>query len=158
MSVKRSGDVTAAAVVLFFGSTVVAIVGVFVIITNSLEKGTPLWALFFLSWIYAVPAGCGVVTGIGILMLKPWARGLMLAMSALATCFCGFVTIAFFLAPLLTRGDPEFAHMGPAFTALGFVPAIPLGIAIWWLVLFRRADVKQQFGQGTTEARVEAVP
>jgi len=152
MSVKRSEDVTATAIILFFGSGFLIALGIFVVWMNLRQKSHSFGILFVLAWIYAVPAAWGSINGLGIMRLRRWARGSTLAMSALAACFFGFIVIGFLTEPFLVGRDPEFAHLGLVFGGLGLLSSIPLGIAIWWLVLFTRPRVKRQFEAAPAES------
>lgn len=147
---KRSGDVTAAAIVLFFGSTLVIVVGLLVVVAVAIPGHEPHAALFALIAIYGLPGAWGIVNGIGILRLRSWARISTIIMAILAICFLALLFVGFMLVPFIAKGDPEFANvpMGFVAAAAGLAVAIPLAIAIWWLVLFTRKRVIAEFASG----------
>jgi hypothetical protein len=147
--VKRSGDITAAAVILFCGSGFLALFLLFGILGASLVQVPPaarFGQMIGLSF-YAAFAAWGIATGIGILRLHPWARISMIVMSALAIfcCVCG--SIGLMVVPMILRQTPD---VPPAFATIvvfsGVVTLlIPLAIAIWWLILFTRKRVITEF-------------
>lgn len=153
---KRSGDVTAAAIILFVGSVLlllmaaVAVLGLLVGARSAAAGSTPLpqnaFAIFAVI-VYVVPAGWGIATGVGILQLRPWARISMIVMSIFAIfgCVCGAIGIL--AAQTVLKGDPqmppEAVRMILVMSSIIFL--IPLGIAIWWLALFTRKRVIAEF-------------
>jgi hypothetical protein len=96
---------------------------------------------------YAVPAVWGIVTAVGLLQLKNWARISTIVISILLIVFGVFgilMSMVFFLKPPPTPGvDPKM------FTIIGAVTAVfalaQIGIGVWWMVFFNRASVKAQF-------------
>jgi hypothetical protein len=100
-----------------------------------------------LPFFYAVPAVWGIVTAVGLLQLKNWARISTFVISILLIVFgvFGILTSAvFFLKPPPIDGvDPKmFTVVG---TALAIFSLAQLGLGIWWMVFFNRAGVKAQF-------------
>ena len=159
---KRSSDVTASAIILFFGSGLLMLLAIFVPLANlSSRPDTVSKAILpVLAAIYGAPAIWGVVNGVGILRLRPWARTSMIVMSVVATAFLAFIAVAAAIAPILTRSDPEFSNvpMGLISAIMALFASIPLAIAIWWLVLFTRKRVIAEFASdGGVPFPVEAV-
>ncbi|MFZ0333829.1 MAG: hypothetical protein WAN10_12955 [Candidatus Acidiferrales bacterium] len=153
---KRSGDITASAIILFFGSGCVICLGLlmaFSVLTTQ-PQIQPSSLLFMLFAAYALPCGWGIANAVGILRLRPWARISTIVMSAAAACFCGFIALAAALVPLLTKGetgiDPGETQI--VMIILCFLAVIPLSIAIWWLVLFTRKRVALEFATGGASA------
>lgn len=144
---RRSGDVTASAIVMLFGSAFILAIGLIVVVAVAIPGPRPHTALFALAAIYGLPGAWGIANGIGILRLRSWARISSIVMSILAVCFLGFLLVGSLLAPFLAKSDPEFANVPVGFIAAttGVALAIPLGIAIWWLVLFTRKRVVAEF-------------
>ena len=96
---------------------------------------------------YALPAVWGIVTAIGLLQVKNWARISTIIFSVLLIAFGAFGTLTsmvIFLKPPPGSGvDPQvfrWIGVGTAVIALAQV-----GIGIWWMVFFNRARVKAQF-------------
>jgi len=108
---------------------------------------------------YSLPAIWGIVTSVGLLQLKNWARISIIVFAALFTAmgFFGLMSaVAFWVVPLGDKfRDPELiAAMRIGMTAL---PLVQVGIGIWWLVFFNRAEVRAQF-QTRRWAFASAVP
>lgn len=164
---KRSGDVTAAAIVLFFGCALLVFFTALGVLGATLAQtqlppdahAAQLFGLVF----YFVLAAWGVATGVGVLQLRAWARISILVMSGVAIffCICGAVGVA--LVPMFMRQSPGIP-MPPAtisiFIAVGItVLLIPVAIAIWWLVLFTRKRVIAEFAhRGAASLAVAAAP
>jgi hypothetical protein len=116
---------------------------------------------------YALPAIWGIITAVGLLQLKNWARISTIIISILLMVFGAFgilSSMVFFLKPPPTAGvDPRM------FTIIGAVTAAfslaQVGIGVWWMVFFNRAGVKAQFlpqpfpypyaGQGATPYAID---
>ena len=97
--------------------------------------------------IYALPAVWGIVTAVGLLQLKNWARISTIVFSVLVIVFGAFgilTSMVFFLKPPPGNGlDPKmFSIIGAVTAALALAQ---VGIGIWWMVFFNRAKVKAQF-------------
>jgi hypothetical protein len=104
---------------------------------------------------YLALAGWGIATAVGLFRLRPWARVSILSISVLVlvTCFGSAVSVLILVPNIVDQQDP---HTMAVVRAMFLVAsAIPMGIAAWWLVLFLRRGVKQQFG-GATGATLEA--
>jgi hypothetical protein len=105
----------------------------------------------------------GIITGIGLIRLKNWARVSILIWSAITVFFAG-TALAFLLAipfPL----SPGGALVNPLAVevAVALVYGIPVLIRIWWLLLFSQKSRKEQFtdalsetGESSPEARLPA--
>ena len=161
MSVKRSGDVTAAAVVLFCGSGLLLLFGVFAAIGAAAasvapqQRGFELIGVFMMLFVYVGGAGWGIATGIGVLKLQPWARISMIVLSALGIVGCLLSTLGMFAMRSALRDNPQLPPNAVAIATISLVTvlAIPLAVAIWWLVLFTRRRVALEFAtRGAGEA------
>ncbi len=159
---ERSGGVTLAAIVVFLGSAVALLAGVTTFLSlyvfggkfpNSAGSAGPFdlrasaipLVLFYLGFT----AG-GIATGVGLLRLKAWARASILVFSGLMLAGCGMGSVAMFLLPLRGRevpGGPPAAMVREVAIA---VLAVPMLIAVWWLVYFNLATVKKQFEEYPT--------
>jgi hypothetical protein len=96
--------------------------------------------------IYILPGVWGIVTAIGLLQLKNWARISIIIFSVLLLAF-GLITAlsssVFFLAnrpPGMDRQVVALARVVMLMLAAG-----QIGLGVWWLVFFNRAKVKEQF-------------
>ena len=148
---KRSGGVTAAGFVLLVGSAIlllIALAAAFVIpfVASKLAPAQyPAGSVAVSIAFYLALAGWGIGTTVGLFRLRPWARISILSMSVLALvgCFLSVVSVLILLPHLPDQQDPHTmaAVRGIIIVMLGF----PIAIAAWWLVLFLRPSVKQQF-------------
>ena len=155
MNVKRSGDVTAAAVVMFCGCGLLLLLGAFAIfgaIASSAGHSGPqrqveLAGAVMVVVIYGALAAWGIATGIGIMKLQAWARISAIVMSVLAISGCVMAAASVFMMESVFKGDnqlpPNFARIMLVIVSVIF--AIPAGIAIWWVVLFTRKPVALEF-------------
>lgn len=146
---KRSGDVTASVIILFFGSGLVVVVTLLTTADAMVTRLPPEQraVLYIMAIFYALAAAWGIATGVGILQLRPGARISIIVMSAMAIVLavCGGIGMTF--VPLLLRQVPDApaaAIKMIVFVGIG-VLLIPLAIAIWWLVLFTRKRVVLEF-------------
>lgn len=164
---KRSGGVTAAAVVLFFGSGLLILfmgLGSLVLILprpSNADQYFPAASLVGGLLFYGVFAAWGIITAVGILKLRPWARISILVMSGFAAVGILFAYLGIFLMAPIMRQTPG---MNPGFEKVFLVIwsvmlAIPLGISIWWFALFMLKSVRLQFAaEGLTASAVVAQP
>jgi hypothetical protein len=151
--VKRSGDVTAAAIILFFGSGLLVLLALFEILSAALMSSQlhlPPQARYgqFLGLVfYAIFAAWGFATGVGILQLRPWARISTLIMSGVAIFFCAFGALGLAMVPMIMRQTPDVPPAGMRVViAVGVAMLlVPVAIAIWWLILFTRKRVIAEF-------------
>lgn len=150
---KRSGDVTAAAVVLFCGSGALALFAAGDSLYMARSYTEVHWPRILL--VFGLLIAWGTATAAGILKLRGWARISIIVMSAGAILFCFIAAVAVAIAAL--GGTGSLAADVGAFFAV--TCAIPLGISVWWLVLFTRKRVAAEFAGGRVsgEVSVEAI-
>lgn len=161
---KRSGGVTAAAVVLIVGSSLLVLMagmmGLLPLLPQPANEQNPFGMGFFYFeavFILAI-AGWGIATAVGILRLRNWARISILVISGLAIVMSFFTMLmTFLMIPIISQE----AKIPPGATTVIelfelIILGIPLGIAIWWMVLFLLKSVRVQFGAaqlvGTAQA------
>ncbi|MFL6386056.1 MAG: hypothetical protein ACJ71U_01090 [Terriglobales bacterium] len=154
---NRSAGITVIAILQLLGSAlllVLAALMAFAMIVATPPANDPrLPPMYFtvmrvvLPLFYAVPAVWGIITAVGLLQLKNWARISTIVISILLIVFGVFgilTSMVFFLKPPPTPGvDPKIFTIIGAATALCALAQI--GIGIWWMVFFNRAAVKAQF-------------
>jgi hypothetical protein len=155
---NRSAGITVIAILAFIGSALFLLLAVFMAIAMiaappSAPNDARLPAMFFnvlrvaLPLFYALPAVWGIVTAIGLLQVKNWARISTIIFSVLLIVFGVFGTMSstiFFLKPPPGTGvDPKMFFIIGAIAALFALAQI--GIGIWWIIFFNRATVKVQF-------------
>lgn len=155
---NRSAGVTAIAIFQFLGSALLLAMAALMAFAMFVAPTPPandaqLPPHFFtamrvvLPLFYALPAVWGIVTAVGLLQLKNWARISTIVISILLIVFGAFgmlTSMVFFLKPPAGNGvDPKM------FAVIGAVAAMfalaEIGIGVWWMVFCNRAGVKAQF-------------
>jgi hypothetical protein len=154
---NRSAGITVIAVLQLIGSALLlalaALMAFAMIMATPPPNDPRLPPMFFtmmrvvLPFFYAIPAVWGIVTAVGLLQLKNWARISSIVISVLLIVFGAFgmlTAMVFFLKPPAGSGvDPKM------FSIIGAVAAVfalaEIGVGIWWMVFFNRAGVKAQF-------------
>lgn len=159
---KRSGDVTAAAIILFCGSGLMVLMAVVIIVGATVTSLPPEQRAveFLMPIFYALVAAWGIATGVGILQLRPWARISMIVMSGLTIFFTVSGAVGLMAVPMVLRQEPNMpagATRIIVFAGL-ILLAVPLAIAIWWLVLFTRARVRVEFATRGAAVVSSAIP
>lgn len=155
---NRSAGITVIAIVAFIGSALLLGLAALLVIAMIASPTPPpndpqLPPMFFkvfrvvIPLFYVVPAVWGIVTAVGLLQLRNWARISTIVFSVLLIVFGGFgllTAMAFFLKPPPGNGlDPKMFPIVGAITAM--IALAQIGIGIWWMVFFNRAKVKMQF-------------
>lgn len=148
----RSGAVDVSAMLLFFGSAIVLLLGVEMPLDTLTGPGSAemlpfrgiliVTAAFFL-----VVTAWGVITGIGVLKRRAWGRALMIVSGAVGIAFAVFggagAVMILIITPMDTRLPPSMIRA--AFVGEITMLLIPLGVSIWWLVLFTRPRIALEF-------------
>jgi len=159
---KRSGDVTASAIILFCGSGLMILMAVLMVLAFTTTPLPPEQRVveFMMPIVYALMAAWGIATGVGILQLRPWARISTIVMSSAAIFFTVCGALGMMMVPLLLQQEPGVSAAAVkvvVFVAL-VVLLIPLAIAIWWLVLFTRKRVQLEFATRGAAGIASATP
>jgi hypothetical protein len=155
--VKASASVLAAAVVAILAAVLTLLSCSFAFFgillfplpagTAALPPGLRTATLVILAIMVAVSV-FGIVTGVGLILLRNWARISALVWGGLCVCFGGIgIPFAFLLpnfSPLNTPGLPEGTEQLIKWM-LVFLYGLPLVAGVWWLILFNRKSVKAQF-------------
>jgi hypothetical protein len=110
-----------------------------IVITSAVRPVLYLtWTFFFLF------AGFVLISGIFVIRLRNWARLSLLVVAGGALLF-GVVGLGVIFAMIyFTPADPVVSKPVLA-SVLAFTYGIPILVAIWWLVLFTRRSVVEQF-------------
>lgn len=154
-----SGFVAVSAVIGFFGMIFASRFGSAA--TTLPDQGPmPMVAVAVMSSLFNLGfAGWGLATGIGLFRLKQWARISTLVFAGFMAVSAAFAALLFLLIPL-----PATPNIGPGSdfiirVMVGSFCAIPLSIAVWWLVFFTRKSVVAQFSAlpKTTTSQVAQV-
>ena len=95
--------------------------------------------------LFAGLAVFGIFTGVGLLRLKNWARISILVFSGLATAVSSLTIIfaTFLPIPAAPEAGPAMGAFIKVFIMIFY--GIPLGIGIWWVILFTRKKISDQF-------------
>ena len=122
---------------------------------SSAERGAPLAApskaFSQVLWLFLIAlAVYEILVGAGILRRRNWARITALVWAGIMA-FISAITIVFVLAVMdkIVPNLPNAADVAPAIAVMKWVIAcayaIPLGVGIWWLILFTRPRVISSF-------------
>jgi hypothetical protein len=168
--VQRSDGVTAATVIVFIGSSLALLYGAFAALLPSFVPSGPQQAPFLRYTLIGVAifelafAIWGILSGIGLVLLREWARISMVVFSVLLL-ICSLP--ALLITPFVPMGQ------GPGVPTNAEIPAnavlmikigievfygIMVGIGVWWLWFFNTRSVKEQFRSVTPEVFSETVP
>jgi hypothetical protein len=162
-TLQRSVGVTISAVVALLGSLLalgMALLSLLTLVVAPTPPPTPGFPAspelvrtirFITPLFYLMPAAWGITTSIGLFRLRNWARISIIVFAALLAVwglFGALTSVAMFAMP--GSALPPETRLPPNFFAMVGVVVmvfalVQLGIAIWWLVFFNRAKVKQQF-------------
>jgi hypothetical protein len=153
---KRSISVTISAIVVLIGSvlsvgsgTLTAIVVLLLPSRPSLGP-QPTGAALFGALVMVLPGAWGIATGIGLLLLKSWARiSIIVFASLLALSVLGAPMML--LIPFPTTPDMD-GFLWSFRIGMAFFYLVLAAIGIWWLLLFTRPSVKLQFSGGVPVA------
>ncbi len=154
---KRSVGVTFSAIVSLLGSALTLGLGVLVIFilfffapTRANFSGVtaaPKVIFVMGALVYILPAIWGIITSIGLLCLKNWARISIIIFSVILIFMGVIAGLIMLLMPL--PAAPGEATTQSTMTAIRlFMGAFWFGIAgigVWWLIFFTRPKVKAQF-------------
>lgn len=111
----------------------------------------------YYEWVVGPPlclSVIGVLTGIGLLRLRNWARRVTLCMATVPAFAC----VAYLkLHHPKSVGDALFVVGDFTNGLAGCLLTILLPVSIWWWVFFMRADVRSRFRLKSQQAR-ESTP
>jgi len=154
---KRSIAVTISAIIALIGSVLPLGSGVLTAIMVILLPSRPslgpqpIGAALFGALVMVLPGAWGIATGIGLLLLKGWARiSIIVFASLLALCVFGAPMML--LIPFPPTPGADASLMSGIRIGMAVFYLVLAGIGIWWLVLFTRPSVKLQFSGGVPVA------
>ncbi|MBI3406313.1 MAG: hypothetical protein HY046_12740 [Acidobacteria bacterium] len=152
---NRPVGVSIIAVLLTFGSLFVGLMGVVMLLSESLAPPTtppPPFAhavAVIMAAVYFSCAGFGFFSAAGLYRMRPWARISILVISALLVVFCAFGLAMIFAMPMILPSTDEVQSVMPWITGILFVFfGVPMAFGVWWLIYFNRPRVKEVFLQG----------
>jgi len=149
---KASPSVVAAGVVAMIGGALAVVCVVAILLALRFASATgpgaipaSLRPLLYFIWIFFLACDVFViVVGIQLIRLRRWAR---IALLVIAGCMLFFGVIGIgviFFTIFLAPADPAVPKLVLA-AVLAFVYGIPIGVSLWWLILFTRRSVAVQF-------------
>jgi hypothetical protein len=150
---QRSAAVVASGVIAIIGSLLAAIgvlIGTAGLLFAPIPRprasvpGVRSIAMIMMAVFFAI-AIWGIISGVGLLRFRNWARMSVLVWSGMTTPLT-LVIIGFFLFVPFPSPPGSSAAIGTflrAFVILFY--GAPLAIAIWWLILLTRAHIVAQF-------------
>jgi hypothetical protein len=138
--------------VAFVGSAFTLLMGASMIaVTLGGGSSTPVPPKFGvgIGLLFIAFAALGVVTGLGVLRLREWARIAMLVFSGAMALFCAAGALIVATMPIPSTSP---AGVGTARVVIASVYGIPLAVGVWWMVLFTRRSVVEAFSGGAVAA------
>ncbi len=164
-SSRASGSIIAAGVVAILGSCLAVLgcgfvlLGITMLPSSTAEGNLPasikLMTVAVMLFFLALSV-FGIITGAGILRLKNWARVTAVIWAGITTCFGSLSLLFTMFVPIpAPSGSQPLPHL--LLKGLLFVfYAIPVGISIWWLVLFNKREIRAQFSGIAISGQPEA--
>ena len=143
---KRSIAVTVSAIIVLVGSVLCVASGLMgalaiVVERGRLSEGQATTATALLGMLVLILPGIwGVATGIGLLLLKGWARISILIFAALLA-LCVFGAPMILLIPFPATPDVDANFLWGMRIGLAIFYLFLAAVGIWWLVLFLRPSV-----------------
>ncbi len=160
---KRSGGVTASAVIAIIGSVFTILLGGFAILgallmrtmpnlpTTPAQPVPPVAFLLAESVLFLGFGVWGIASAVGLLRLKNWARICFLEYAGLLCVFSAVgalvLLVAMLVIPQIAPPQPNVPPglMTAVFSMMIVFALLLVALGIWWLVYFNRRDVKAQF-------------
>lgn len=150
---QRSASVTVVGVFSLLGSLAILLLGCLMLLAMVVapRSSTPMprFATMAMSSLFLFGPGLwGIATSIGLFRLKGWARTSILIFAGLLT----FMGLCAPLAFLVVPNPPGLDQAGPSWATIRAGMSVFYlcfaAIGVWWLVLFTRSSVKEQFQSG----------
>jgi len=156
LTMRAPLSVALAAAVLLMGSVLI-LLAIVLMFTNAVESyriaGKPLSGIVNARlFAYGVLPVCfsllGVITSVGLLGLREWARKMAIFLSVGPMTICGLLLLLRPAAIFPPDAGAKYAilavgDLGIVVYACMFVILVP--VSVWWLVLFTRESVRSQF-------------
>jgi len=151
---SRPVGVTASAVVAILGSMFTLVLAAFAVASLFIQSTQPqppnsppfvvVGALMFVTF-----ACFGFWTSVGLFRLRPWARTTILVFAGFLAAGSIFTLLMTMVVPMPPDLSADTQHTVRRMIAGMF--AIPLLIAIWWLIQFNRQSTKAAFASSVSE-------
>jgi hypothetical protein len=162
---RASMSVVAAGVIAIIGGSfaAISILASFFIISRISLSSYPtainpaMRPILYASWtFFLLCAAFIIVAGVQVIRLRNWARIALLVVAAGALLFGTVGLGVIFVTIYFTPADPAVSKPLLA-SVLAPIYGLPILVAVWWLVLFTRRAVVDQF-HAATAARMEGTP
>lgn len=152
----RPAGVTASAIVAILGSALALLMACAAVASLFMPRPQPqppnaAQAVIMGTTLFAVLAGVGIWTSVGLFRMRPWARTsiLIIACFLAGTCLIALlVTMAVPLPPTISPDTRQIFRSTMAFTF-----GVPIIISAWWLVQFNTASTKAAFAARADNVR-----
>lgn len=165
---SRSVGVYITAVLVLAGSVLCLLSGLFQLLAAFFQTTVPptaatpnfpaptvhflRYALFFAAAMSFAFGGWGVATGIGLFGFRRWARISMLIFSGFLLLISLPGLALFLFVPLPVPPEAPAQMMVAVRVVIAVFYGLLIAIAAWWIYLFNKASVKQQFIGGLPAA------
>jgi len=156
--VKPSISIVVATVVLTLGCLVIMLAaGWFLtgVVSGYLKLGIPFPHFLSASGLFVIvlPISCsllGLVTAVGLMRLRDWARKVAIFLSTVPVLSCALLVLSqppSIFPPPKSSEQYAILTIGPGLGLLfyEYLLVILIPLSIWWLVLFTRKSVRSQF-------------
>jgi hypothetical protein len=162
---RASTSVVAAGVIAIIGGSfaAISILASFFIISRISLSSYPtainpaMRPILYATWtFFLLCAAFIIVAGVHVIRLRNWARIALLVVAGGALLFGTVGLGVIFVTIYFTPADPAVSKPLLA-SVLAFIYGLPILVAVWWLVLFTRRSVVDQF-HAATAARMEGTP
>jgi hypothetical protein len=160
---QRSIGITISAVTALLGSVLSILLGLFtglsILVTRTLPPNPeqpvppapPIAMIVFIMAFYVGFGIWGIVSAIGVLRLRNWARicfavfGGILCLLSIFGAFGSLMAMQFVPRTLPQGNNVPTGLMTGMFVVFGIVALLCAGLGIWWMIYFNRSRVKAQF-------------
>src|SRR5947209_919226 len=146
----RPVGVTASAIVALLGSTLalvfvpLSLASLFVEVPQTSQAPPPpAAALIGAAVMFALLGGIGIWTAVDLFRLRSWARTSILIFAGFLGVGSLFTALMFMAVPMPANISADTLHYFRTTVLIG--TALPILIAVWWLIQFNTASTKAAF-------------
>jgi hypothetical protein len=110
------------------------------------------------SLLFLAVAVLGIVTGVSLIRLRNWARIATLIWAGFTALISGLVVLVFLFVPIpVAPNQPPQIEQFTRIAVL-LLYGIPLGIGVWWLILFNKKSIAAQFAPSQVQLTSTSIP
>jgi hypothetical protein len=161
---RRSAGVTVIAVIVLIGSVLTVGLG---LLTSALalvipmagagpsgESPPPALVLVFAGLIYLVPGVFGLISGIGLVRLRNWARISTIVFAVFLIVTAAFMLLAAMMLPAVSSPNAQIdaAQMASIMAMMRIAMAVTslalIALGVWWAIFLTRRAATVQFAGG----------